>query len=301
MPQLTIDSENNGLRLDIYLTQHLEDIPSRSFIKKLIDASCIQVNGKVVIKPGHKVHTGDKIDVTIPDSFLEPDNLEPENIPLDIFYEDDDLVIINKPIGIVVHPAKGNYTGTLANALKYHFENLSDFNSDFRPGIVHRLDEETSGLLLVAKDNITHTKLAKQFQRHEIQKRYVALVEGNVEFDEGVIDAPLGRHPKHHEKRDVQYTDEAKEAITYYQVLKRANGATLIALFPQTGRTHQLRVHMAHLGHPILGDSKYGKKSNFPRMALHAQSIGFTHPRTKTYFEFFSKTPPEFLEKVKQK
>lgn len=300
MPKLLVSSDDNDLRLDIYLTRALPDVPSRSFIKRLIDASCIQVNGKVVTKPGHKVHKNDALDVTIPDSFYEPENLEAEDIPLNIFYEDDDLLVINKPIGMVVHPAKGNYTGTLANALKYHCDKLSDYNSEFRPGIVHRLDEETSGLLLVAKDNITHTKLAKQFERHTIQKRYVALVEGAVEFDEGMIDAPLARHSKFHEKRDVQFTDAAKDALTYYQVVKRANGATLIILFPQTGRTHQLRVHMAYLGHPILGDSKYGKKNNFPRMALHAQCIGFIHPGTRKYIEFFSKTPKEFLEKMKK-
>ena len=167
-----------------------------------------------------------------------------------------------------------------------------------RPGIVHRLDKDTSGLLLVAKDNITHTKLAKQFQRHTIKKRYIALVEGSIEFDEGVINTPIGRDEKHRDKKAVKFDDSAKESKTFYRVIKRKNGVTLVALFPETGRTHQLRVHLAYLGHPILGDDKYGTKSNFPRMALHAQGIGFQHPSTKKFLEFSLKPPKEFLDKV---
>jgi 23S rRNA pseudouridine1911/1915/1917 synthase len=182
--------------------------------------------------------------------------------------------------------------------LLHHCVELSRVNEDMRPGIVHRLDKETSGLLLVAKDNITHTKLAKQFQRHEIKKRYVALVEGTVEFDEGVIDVPIGRNPFHREKKSVQYDDTAKDSVTYYRVIKRSQGVTLVSLFPKTGRTHQLRVHMAHLRHSILGDDKYGKAKSFSRLALHAQAIGFRHPHTRNYLEFYSKSPREFLAKV---
>jgi 23S rRNA pseudouridine1911/1915/1917 synthase len=300
MPTLKVAPEHEGLRLDVYLTQVLPDIPSRSFIKKVVDAGHVTLKKKP-IKAGYKIEAGDEIDVVIPDDLREPSEVVPEDIPLEIFYEDQDLIIINKPIGMVVHPAKGNYTGTLVNALVHHCQQLSDVNESFRPGIVHRLDEETSGLIIVAKHNIAHTKLAKQFARHEVQKKYVALVEGNVEFDERKIDEPLARHPKYREKRDVQYTDDAKEAVTFYRVIKRANNVTLVALFPKTGRTHQLRVHMAHIGHPILGDEKYGHKATFPRMALHAQSIGFKHPTTKEFIEFSSKIPQEFLDKARLK
>jgi 23S rRNA pseudouridine1911/1915/1917 synthase len=167
-----------------------------------------------------------------------------------------------------------------------------------RPGIVHRLDRETSGLLLVAKDNITHTKLAKQFQRRTIKKRYSALVEGEIEFDEGVIHEPIGRHPLHREKKAVQFDERAKDSKTFYHVIKRNNGVTLVSLCPETGRTHQLRVHMSYLGHPILGDEKYGRKKSFHRLALHAQEIGFHHPKTKQYIKFSLRTPKEFLDRV---
>ncbi|HNV23576.1 MAG TPA: RluA family pseudouridine synthase, partial [Candidatus Omnitrophota bacterium] len=217
---------------------------------------------------------------------------------LDIFYEDSFLLVINKPVGMTVHPASGCYTGTLVNALLHYSKELSDVNDAMRPGIVHRLDKETSGLMLVAKDNITHTKLAKQFERREIKKKYIALVEGDVLCDEGKVDVPIGRNPFHHEKKAVSYEDSAKQAITFYQVLKRDHAVTMIALFPQTGRTHQLRVHMKHLGHPILGDDKYGHKNKFPRLALHAQSISFFHPRTKDFLEFSSAIPIEFVKEM---
>lgn len=294
---LHVALEGNKLRLDVYLAQNLPSASSRSFIKKLIDAKQIQVNTKIA-KANQKLKEGDTIAVTIPEDFLVPDNIEPENIPLDIFYEDDCLIIIHKPAGMLVHPATGIYSGTLVNALLYHFQELSTINSEFRPGIVHRLDQETSGLMVVAKNNKIHLKLAKQFERHEVIKRYVALVEGRVEFDQGVIDAPIGRNPSQREKKAVLFDDAAKEAVTFYEVLRRHKGISLVALFPQTGRTHQLRVHMAHLGHPILGDEKYGKKSLFPRLALHAQSLGFTHPETKQYVEFCSIVPREFLSKI---
>ena len=199
---------------------------------------------------------------------------------------------------MLVHPAQGCYTGTLVNALLHYSVQLSRINTDMRPGIIHRLDKETSGLLLVAKDNITHTKLAKQFQRRLIKKRYIALVEGSIEFDEGVVKVPIGTNPKHKDRRSVQFDEKAKDAETLYRVIKRNHGVTLVALFPETGRTHQLRVHLSYLGHPILGDDKYGTKNNFSRLALHAQGIGFNHPFTKRYVEFFLKPPKEFLDKI---
>jgi len=297
MHAFKVDDEHNHLRLDIFLTKSLSDAPSRTFVQKLIDFGCIHVN-EVVVKAHHKVVSGDDVHVDVPEDFLTPKHIQPEAIPLDIFYEDDQLIVVNKPKGMMVHPASGCYTGTLVNALLHYSVQLSQVNSDMRPGIVHRLDKETSGLLLVAKDNITHTKLAKQFQRHTIKKRYVALVEGNIEFDEGVIDTPIGRHDKHREKKAVKFNDAAKDSTTFYRVIKRKNGVTLVALYPKTGRTHQLRVHMSYLGHPILGDDKYGTKNNFSRLALHAQGIGFQHPQTKKYLDLSLMPPKEFLKKV---
>lgn len=284
-------------RLDVFLTSVLPDVSSRTFVQKLIDFGCVHVN-EVIVKAHHKVGAGDDVCVEIPEDFLTPKHVKPEAIPLDIFYEDGHLIAVNKPIGMIVHPAQGCYTGTLVNALMHYSVQLSRVNDDMRPGIVHRLDKETSGLLLVAKDNITHTKLAKQFQRRTIKKRYIAVVEGGVEFDEGVIDAPIGRHVKYKEKKAVQFDDAAKDSKTFYRVIKRKNGVTLVALFPETGRTHQLRVHLSYLGHPILGDDKYGRKNNFSRLALHAQGIRFQHPFTKESLEFSLKPPKEFLEKV---
>jgi len=293
-----VSPENNQERLDVFLTRSLSDISSRSFVKKLIDGGHVSLN-ETRVKAHHKVKEGQEVQVEIPDNFLTPQYAAPEDIPLDIFYEDESVIVINKVSGMTVHPAKGNMTGTLVNALLHYSVNLSDVNEEMRPGIVHRLDKDTSGLILIAKDNITHTKLAKQFQRREIKKRYVALVEGNIEFEEGRVDAPIGRHPRYHEKKQVQFhNSSAKEAVTDYQVLKRAKGVTLVALFPKTGRTHQLRVHMQYLKHSILGDEKYGKKSSFLRLALHAQSIGFKHPRTGTFIELATEIPKEFLERV---
>lgn len=297
MNTFKVDDNHDHQRLDVFLTETLTDVPSRTFVQKLIDFGCVRVN-EIVVKAKHKVAAGDDISVEIPKDFLTPKHIKPEAIPLDIFYEDDYLIVINKPRGMIVHPAQGCYSGTLVNALLHYSVQLSQVNDDMRPGIVHRLDKETSGLLLVAKDNITHTKLAKQFQRHTIKKHYVALVEGKVEFDEGVIDVPIGRDLKHREKKAVQFDDAAKDAKTFYRVITRKSGVTLVSLFPKTGRTHQLRVHMAYLGNPILGDDKYGKKNNFSRLALHAQGIGFVHPQTKKYLEFSLKPPKEFLDKV---
>ncbi len=294
---LTVTPEEIKSRIDVYLTANLPDAPSRSYVQKLIVAGCVTVDGKV-IKSNYKVEDGDKLEVTIPKDFLRQDHIEAENIPLNIVYEDDFLIVINKPCGMVVHPAAGNYSGTLVNALLHYTKSLSDLNSEVRPGIVHRLDQETSGLILIAKDNKTHAKLSAQFQDHKVKKRYVALVEGGVQFDEGQINEPLGRHPKHREKQQVSQSDDAREAITFYKVIKRFKNITYIALFPKTGRTHQLRVHMAYLHHSILGDEKYGKKVTFPRLALHAQSIGFTHPGTKRYIEFSIRPPVEFLRAV---
>lgn len=294
---LKVGGESHHERLDVYLTRTLADVPSRSFIKKLLSSQAIMVNGRCV-KAHYKVQEGDDVRVEIPEDFLLPARIEPENIPLDIFYEDDFLLVVHKPSGMVVHPSQGCYSGTLVNALLYHIQRLSDVNTLLRPGIVHRLDRETSGLMVVAKDNKTHEHLARQFQEHAVKKHYTALVAGEVEFDEGIVDAPLGAHLYSREKRSVLYEESAKDAVTFYRVLRRHRGVTLIDLFPKTGRTHQLRVHMSHIGHPILGDDKYGRKGSFPRLALHACGIGFTHPAYRSWMEFSSRPPTEFLEKV---
>ncbi len=294
---LKIESEYHQARLDVFLTRMLTDMPSRTFVKRLIEDGHVKVNESVV-KPNYKISEGEDVLVNVPDDFLTPAYIGPENIPLDIVYEDDYLIVVNKASGMLVHPTTTRSTGTLVNALLHYSVKLSDFNTDMRPGIVHRLDQETSGVILIAKDNITHTKLAKQFKRHEVKKHYVALVEGRIEFDEGKIDAPLGRHPQHREKKAVRYEGEARDALTYYRVIKRTKDVTLVDLFPKTGRTHQLRVHMKHLGHPILGDAKYGKKRTFSRLALHAQSIQFRHPQTKDIVEFSTPSPKSFGAKV---
>jgi 23S rRNA pseudouridine1911/1915/1917 synthase len=297
--QFTVEEGHQGLRIDIYLTQVIEDIPSRTFVKKLIDGGQVKINGKAP-KTNNKVAFGDTVVVDVDPSAWQARDLEPQNIPLKIFYEDPDIAVIYKPEGLTVHPASEGKSGTLANALAHHFQSLSDMNGPIRPGIVHRLDRETSGLLVVAKTNVAHARLGRQFEKHTVMKRYLALVEGNVQFDQGMIEAPLGRHFKYHDHRQIAKEGEGKEAVTLYQVLKRFGKTTLLALFPQTGRTHQLRVHLKHLGHPIIGDDKYGRKDLFPRLALHAQSLGFIHPITKRYIEFSSPVPRVFLqEKLK--
>ncbi|MFC1704148.1 RluA family pseudouridine synthase [Candidatus Omnitrophota bacterium] len=285
---LEVSSESNASRLDVFLLKQLPNVGSRSFIQKLIHEEKVAVNGLAVTKPHMKVKANDKITV---DVIAEPVlDITPEDIPLDIVYEDDDIVVINKPVGMVVHPAPGNYTGTLVNGLLHHFKELSTVNLPLRPGIVHRLDKDTSGLLVVAKNNIAHSGLAKQFQKHTIVRKYIAIVEGIVEFDEDIIELPLGRNPRQREKITVKFYN-ARFAKTHYRVLKRFNSSTLLELTPFTGRTHQLRVHLAHIGHSILGDKKYGTKISFPRMALHAKSIAFIHPTKKTKIEFDSKIP----------
>jgi 23S rRNA pseudouridine1911/1915/1917 synthase len=289
-----VEEAYQGLRLDVYLTQVIENIPSRSFVEKLIDEGAVTIKNKKV-KTNYKVCTNDDIIVDVDPSAWAKQDIKAEKIALNIFYEDDDIAVINKPIGLTVHPAAGDRGGTLVNALVYHFNNLSDVNGDVRPGIVHRLDKDTSGLLLVAKNNTAHARLGRQFEKHTVYKRYVAVVQGQVQFDQGVINVNIKRHVKYHDQRQISEEGDGKEAITMYQVLKRKEKTSLVALFPQTGRTHQLRVHMKHLGHPILGDDKYGRKDSFSRLALHAQSIGFTHPSTKQYMEFACTTPKEFL------
>lgn len=293
---LTVPESDVDVRVDIYVARSLpDDIPSRMFVKKLIEAGRLTVNGRAV-KAQYKVRPGDVVAVDIQVDDYPDERILPEAVELEVVWDDGDLLALNKPAGMSVHPAAGNYGGTLANALVYRLQGeLSDLNGPKRPGIVHRLDKETSGILLVAKTNFAHARLAKQFEAHTVEKKYIALVEGEVQFEEGVVEAEIGDHPKFHDMRRIAPAGEGKEAETFYQVIKRSRKVTAVALFPRTGRTHQLRLHMRHIGHPILGDDKYGHKGNFSRLALHAQAIFFEHPRTGLPLELSVPVPEEFM------
>ena len=281
-------------RIDKYLMNELAY--SRSKIQRMIDSNNILVNNNP-IKNSYSLHLGDEI--TINDNYTEEVEIIPEDIPLDIYYEDDYLLVINKPSGMVVHPAAGNHEKTLVNALMHHCNNnLSSINGTIRPGIVHRIDKDTSGLLLVAKNDEVHNDLAEQIAAKTVTRKYLALVQGTINEDTATIDAPIGRDPNNRKKMTV--TDvNAKDAVTHLRVLARYPKATLIECQLETGRTHQIRVHLSYIGHPIVNDPVYGYKKlidpDFGQM-LHAQTIGFIHPLTKKYLEFTSKPPKRFEE-----
>jgi 23S rRNA pseudouridine1911/1915/1917 synthase len=284
----------NKLRLDLLLSNFSKENKlgiSRTLIKEIILKGNVCISGRVVKKPNTKVNEKERVSF-----FLEekrPDSIKAEDIKLDIIYEDDSLAVINKPSGMVVHPAPGNYEHTLVNAIKNIFTSLSDINPA-RPGIVHRLDKETSGLLIIAKDNQSHLELASQFAKHKIEREYIAIVKGRVEFDEGVIEVPIARDEYKRKNMSVNFSVKSKEAKTYYRTLKRFEDFSLLSLKPITGRTHQLRVHLDFIGHPILGDSKYGKNNKFTRLALHAKRLKFIHPKTGKLLEFSISLPEEF-------
>lgn len=295
--EIILKSINENERIDVYISSQIEDL-SRNSVQKLITDGNITVNDKK-IKSNYKVKLNDSIRIVMP----EPEMLdvEPENILLDIIYEDDDLAVINKPQGMVVHPAPGHYSGTLVNGLMYHLKDLSSINGIMRPGIVHRLDMNTSGLMLVAKNDKSHNFLAKCLKEHSINRIYYALVEGNIKDDNGVINAPLGRSDKDRKKRTVTYKN-SKNAITNYWVINRYGKYTLIKLKLETGRTHQIRVHMKYIGHPVVGDDVYGSKTNkfsLKGQLLHSKSVGFVHPTTKEYMEFESELPEHFQKVLK--
>lgn len=293
---LKIMPDFSGKRLDLALSDFVsrENLGiSRTSVQKAISGGKVLVNGKKIDKPSYKVKADEDIKIIIEDK--APNVIAGENIPLKVVYEDDDLVIIDKQAGLVVHPAPGNYQHTLVNALLHKFDTLSDINPH-RPGIVHRLDKDTSGILVVAKNNPAHLNLAKQFAVHSIKRRYVALVSGRMEFDENIIEMPIGRHPYKRESMSVGFGKKTRDAKTYYHTLKRTPEFSLIELELFTGRTHQIRVHLAFIGHPILGDVKYGKNNPFSRLALHAKYIGFIHPRTGKFIEFSSPAPQEFTD-----
>ncbi len=288
-----VSPDDIGKRIDKFLADNIENV-TRSSIANLIDKGGVLVNNKSIAK-NYKLRLGDAISVTIPEPV--PYEAKAENIPLDIVYEDDDLLVVNKPKGMVVHPAAGNYEGTLVNALLYHCgESLSGINGVLRPGIVHRIDKNTSGLLIVAKNDNSHKKLAEQIKEHSFTREYEAIVVGNLKDDKGTVNAPIGRHPI--DRKRMTVTDQnSKNAVTHYEVIARYKGYTQIKCILETGRTHQIRVHMAYLGHPVSGDDVYGVKNekvNFSGQCLHARKIGFIHPVTNKYLEFTSELPKYF-------
>jgi 23S rRNA pseudouridine1911/1915/1917 synthase len=291
--EFIIGEQKCGERIDKFLSESMES-KSRSFVQGLIEKEQIKVNDKTV-KSNYKLRLGDKVTTTIPDAIeLE---INAEDIELNILYEDSDLIVVNKPQGMVVHPAAGNYSGTLVNALLSHCKDLSGINGVMRPGIVHRIDKDTSGVLVVAKNDYAHNKLSEQFKDHSMTRVYTALVEGVLKKDKGTIDTSLGRHPNDRIKFAV--VSEGKRAVTHYNVLERFDSYTLIECRLETGRTHQIRVHMSHIGHPLVGDSVYGhKKPKFKveGQLLHAKLLGFIHPVKEIYMEFQSPLPEYFVK-----
>lgn len=286
-------AEDEGSRIDVCAAKAADVTRSRA--AALISDGNVLINGKPAAK-NCRVRSGDAVVVNIPPP--EAYNIAPENIPLDIVYEDGDLLVVNKPKGMVVHPAAGNYCGTLVNALMYHCgDSLSGINGVTRPGIVHRIDKNTSGLLIVAKNDFTHNKLAEQIKEHSFTREYEAVVYGDVKED-GTVDAPIGRHPV--KRKQMAVNERAgKSAVTHYAVLERLRGFTHIRLRLETGRTHQIRVHMAYIGHPVAGDEVYGPKKVITGLCgqcLHAKKIGFIHPRTGGYMEFDSPLPDYFIK-----
>ena len=292
---LKIDEDTKLDRLDKVLAEKLDF--SRKRIKDLLDEGNVLVNQKVM-KASYKVCIGDEIEVSIPE--LDSTQVLPEPIDLDIVYEDHDIIVINKPKGMVVHPAPGHYSGTLVNALLYHCKDLSGINGVMRPGIVHRIDKDTSGLLVVAKDDKTHELLSDMIKEKKVSRIYYALVDGIIQEASATIDAPIGRHPTDRKKMSINY-NHGKNAVTHYKVLKRFRQYTHVECRLETGRTHQIRVHMASIGHPLLGDVVYGPGkcpiAGLEGQTLHAGILGFIHPRTGEYMEFTAPLP-EYFEKL---
>ena len=286
------------LRIDVFTAQAADVTRSRA--AKLIEDGYVLIDGKTASK-NDKLNNGIKVSVTLPDPVSY--DVKPENIPLDIVYEDGDLLVVNKPKGMVVHPAAGNFEGTLVNALMYHCkESLSGINGVMRPGIVHRIDKNTSGLLIVAKNDFSHNILAKQIKEHSFTREYEAVVYGNLKSDTRIINAPIGRHPVKRKQMAVVKSG-GRNAVTEYTVLERFGNFTHIRLKLQTGRTHQIRVHMASIGHPVAGDDVYGPKKIITSLygqCLHARKIGFIHPKTNEYMEFSSDLPEYFVKFLKE-
>lgn len=287
---------DEGIRLDVGVTEVLGT--SRAFVQELIEQEGIKVNG-VPKKANYRVRLHDLIEVEIPAP--RESAAAPENIPIEVLYEDEDVLVVNKPQGMVVHPAPGAWTGTLVNALLFHCDNLSGINGVLRPGIVHRIDKDTSGILVVAKNDRAHQGLAAQLKEHSMARRYLALVQGVVPEPSGTVDAPIGRDPSDR-KRMAVVMQHSKQAVTHYTVLERFRESTLIEARLETGRTHQIRVHMAYLKHPVLGDPVYGPKMNrfgLEGQMLHAAHLGFKHPQSGKWMEFNAPVPERFAEVLK--
>lgn len=294
MSEFLISTQQNGVRLDKWIGEHCDSV-TRSYAQKLIEDGCVLVNEKET-KSKYRLCAGDRVTVQLP----PPQELDvyPQDIPLDIVFEDDDLMVINKPQGMVVHPAAGNWDGTLVNAILFHTKgNLSGINGVARPGIVHRLDKDTSGLLVVAKTNEAHQSLAEQIQEKTCKRVYWCIVYGNLKEEEGIVDLPVGRNPNDRKKMAVNGL-ASREAVTHYRVLERFSQFSLVECRLETGRTHQIRVHMLSLGHPVLGDDVYSKRKNpfgVHTQMLHARQIGFQHPSTGEYMEFCRDPHETFL------
>lgn len=289
-------AEDSGVRIDRYLSD-VSDL-SRSRVQALVKDGLITVNGKPV-KSSYAVCAGDIIEADVPED--QPMDLQPENIPLDILYEDEDVIVINKPKGMIVHPASGIYTGTLVNALLYHCKDLSGINGVIRPGIVHRIDKDTTGCIVACKNDFAHTAIAAQLESKTCRRDYLAVVMGNIVHDDGLIDAPIGRDPADRQKMKV--TDKAsREARTHFHVLKRFKNSTYVECRLDTGRTHQIRVHMKYINHPVMGDLKYGKPCRYMDIqgqVLHAHRLTFVHPRTNETMVFEAPLPEYFENLLK--
>lgn len=295
MQEIKVANDQNGTRLDLFLAEKVEDI-SRSDVQGRIKEGLVMVNDGTV-KPNYKVSTGDAITVEARPLVEADIVLEAENLSLNIVCEDDHMAVVEKPKGMVVHPAAGHPSGTLVNGLMYQLDNLSGINGELRPGIVHRIDKDTSGLLVIAKDDVTHRGLVEQLVDKSVTRKYTALVHGVIPHDKGTIEAPIGRHPK--ERQSMAVVDEGKEAVTHFNVLKRFKNFTLVECILETGRTHQIRVHMKYIGYPLAGDLKYGPRKTMDTggQMLHAGTLGFSHPETGEYKEF-SAPLPEIFETV---
>ncbi|MDO4287661.1 MAG: RluA family pseudouridine synthase [Eubacterium sp.] len=297
MEKERMTADQGGMRLDAFCAEKFPGL-SRGHLKTLIQEGRVTVDGSVK-KASYKVKAGECIEVEVPEP--KESTIEAENIPLDIVYEDEDVLVVNKPKGMVVHPAPGTPSGTLVNALMHHTKDLSAINGVYRPGIIHRIDKDTTGLLMVAKNDAAHRSLTEQLKAHSITRQYVGLVKGIVEANRGTVDMPIGRHPKDRVRMAV-VKENSKEAITHFEVLNRyAQGYTLMRFRLETGRTHQIRVHMNAIGHPLAGDLLYrgDKKNPFKTQGqcLHAQTLGFVHPRTGEYLEFTAPLPA-YLEQI---
>lgn len=298
--ELTVAQEDTNTRIDAYLSAHTE--LSRSRIASLMQEGAVCVDGKTAVKPSLKVSVGQKIELTMPE--VRPVTIEPQDIPIDILYQDSDVVIVNKPCGMVVHPAAGNENHTLVNALLYHVHDLSGIGGEMRPGIVHRLDKDTSGLILIAKNDKAHTALSEQFKERSMEKHYRAVAFGNYRDDHGLIDAPIARHPV--DRKKMAIVRDGKPSQTEWTVLERLKSATYLDVHLLTGRTHQIRVHMQSIGHPLLGDVIYAPNIktgvHIPRLMLHAYSLAFTHPATGERMTVTAPIPDQFaltIDKLK--